>query len=751
MKSKKAILLALSLGIGLAYALPGLGATDFDSKDGDQKSETTKRVYSGTKDGKAGTFIEFTKKTSRYVVDQDKVAAIDAFRVLTGAPGTWETTGREPTQAELDAWVALNNAAGAYDERKYLDANIDVKGAENMGWFSSGIVHYLTSGQNEGRNPDGNLGFPATMPGFDQAYYLAQHPEVAQAIADGKYQNALQHFAEVGYSEGFKANAAGTKVFDEAAYLAANPGVAAVIADGRYPNALEVSLMGSYNQGPKPVVTVQEVTAMAQAVAAGKVTLATALASINSLKAIGEQNKNSDYLSEIPKAYLDWDPTKGPLTLAQAQEVGALGQGWEPRFVDAYQGLNVDPTTKIFQAGPLQGQKLAADYPSALAQLKNNGYITQDWNFDTLLADLGGQAVLDQYAAARGNSTFWTANLFVKQNMADPTFIQRYSQQLITNYEKKRLNPSFQWPGDVWTSWYYDSGWYNAERAKGLTPDQVQDEMVRYWMSVDGVGAFSSGFTMGAIGPVPNGRGGLDADILALENTSAAAKLVAQSKALRAAGATALADAKIVEARNLILLDGNNHDPLVLDLNHNGKVDVTGASSAKYRNAQNKKFVSDASVKFDLLANNSPIQTEWIKGGDGFLVDNRKNSALNAIMAGKPLTGANLFGDVEGMPGGFLKLASAFDIDNKYASLKDRLSKGYGVLKAKELESLMVWVDNGDGVAKTEELKTLAELGITEMGVMPQVKKENEELFEQSYFVQDGKKYVMQEVWFMGK
>lgn len=419
----------------------------------------------------------------------------------------------------------------------------------------------------------------------------------------------------------------------------------------------------------------------------GEVTVANAAAQIQTLAKIAEENRNSDYLETLPAEYLNWAPGK-PLSQAVIDKVGAEPREWENRFVNAYNGIDVNPDTKVFTDGPLKGQKLSSDFNTMVDQLTQNGYITQDWNYDTLIADLGGQGTLDSYGQGRG---FWASNLFGKENLHDSTLFQRYSSR------------------------------------------EGQDAATRTWVRSDGIGRFN---------------GANDMDVLMAVNYSTAAKLVAESKALRAMGMTKEADAKLNSARNVVLLDGNDHDPLVLDLNHNGKVDVTGLSSAKMRAKENKRFIKEGSVRFDLLATGKPIQTEWIKDGDGFLVDNTNNAVINAIRANKPLTGANLFGDIEGYPGGFLKLAAFFDNESRIASLKDRLAPGFGTLKDNELKNLMVWIDNGDGKAELSEMKTLPELGITEINTRAEFVKAKGEMLEQAYFIQNGQKHIIQEVWF---
>lgn len=190
-------------------------------------------------------------------------------------------------------------------------------------------------------------------------------------------------------------------------------------------------------------------------------------------------------------------------------------------------------------------------------------------------------------------------------------------------------------------------------------------------------------------------------------------------------------------------------DPIVLDLNGNGKIDVTGKSSAKFRNKQNQVFVANGAVMFDLLNIGKQVRTEWVKPGDGFLVDNRKNAARRLVANGKNLTTANLFGDTEGHLSGFFKLAGEFDPLAKVASTTGQVPKGLGILKGDSLKDILVWRDNGDGKATEAELVSLAELGITELKLPARfVMTPNGEYLDQATFVQNGKARLMQEVWF---
>jgi hypothetical protein len=241
--------------------------------------------------------------------------------------------------------------------------------------------------------------------------------------------------------------------------------------------------------------------------------------------------------------------------------------------------------------------------------------------------------------------------------------------------------------------------------------------------------------------------GGLDQTVSYF--MSEGARYLDMYKSFNSVGASAAAaEAKSRAEEVMAMLAGVVSDPLVLDLNGNGKIDVTGKSSAKLRTPENSAFVKTGSVKFDLFKSGQAVSTEWVKDGDALLVDDTDGMTSKMIASGKPLTGVNLFGDVDGYSGGFYKL-TAMDNESKQASLDIQLSKGFGVLKGDELKDIKVWIDNGDGVATADEIKSLNELGITEIGLKPQmVKTANGETLEQSYFIRNGEKHLIQEVWF---
>jgi hypothetical protein len=207
----------------------------------------------------------------------------------------------------------------------------------------------------------------------------------------------------------------------------------------------------------------------------------------------------------------------------------------------------------------------------------------------------------------------------------------------------------------------------------------------------------------------------------------------------------------------LVTASIRTHSPIALDLNGDGKIGVTGTSTAQKRFASSK-FVAKNSVWFDIGAEGKKKNIEWLdRSGDGFLVDDSYGRLSKALTAGGTLDGTFLFGDSIGYTHGYHKLAvkkvtvnvaSTAQIDEN--TNWSKLFNAKPVLKGKDLNGLKVWVDaNGDAKLQANELKTLASLGITEIGSAPQtIKNAKGEYLIQSYFVQNGKKRMTEDVWF---
>ena len=120
----------------------------------------------------------------------------------------------------------------AFNEAYYLANNPDVAAAIDAGLFQSAEEHYNLFGWSEGRDPNEN---------FDTSFYLSENPDVAAAGV-----NPLDHFWAYGAAEGRIPNqtidtllgqpeiGGGDDAFDSATYLAANPDVQAAVDAGSF-------------------------------------------------------------------------------------------------------------------------------------------------------------------------------------------------------------------------------------------------------------------------------------------------------------------------------------------------------------------------------------------------------------------------------------------------------------------------------------------------------------------------------------
>lgn len=177
--------------------------------------------------------------------------------------------------------------------------------------------------------------------------------------------------------------------------------------------------------------------------------------------------------------------------------------------------------------------------------------------------------------------------------------------------------------------------------------------------------------------------------------------------------------------------------PVALDLNGDGRIGTTGVSTAQQRiDSQVGKTVS-----FDVDGDGKADQTEWMAGdGDALLVDDRDGGATKAMHTGRNIDGTRLFGDQGG----------------RYANGYEKLAKldqnGDGSLDEDELVGVKAWIDDGDGKLEAGELKTLKELGVTQVNTqMNRVQNERGESLMRSDFVRNGQRQMTEDVWFATK
>ena len=90
--------------------------------------------------------------------------------------------------------IRLLIADTVVDDDWYLAQYPDVAEAVAAGRLQSPKQHFLDDGYFEGRLP-----FPLAV---DEAWYLEQNPDVAESIREGRIESATQHFVDDGYREG---------------------------------------------------------------------------------------------------------------------------------------------------------------------------------------------------------------------------------------------------------------------------------------------------------------------------------------------------------------------------------------------------------------------------------------------------------------------------------------------------------------------------------------------------------------------
>lgn len=131
--------------------------------------------------------------------------------------------------------------------------------------------------------------------------------------------------------------------------------------------------------------------------------------------------------------------------------------------------------------------------------------------------------------------------------------------------------------------------------------------------------------------------------------------------------------------------------PLVLDMKGSGKIEASRGEWMPHR-----RIYPERMAFFDLNGNGFPVYTEWVGPNDGLLCKPNDDGSVD---------GSCLFGTSTGFSNGFEAL-SVLDQNG------DRLIRGA------ELEGLMVWQDkNGNAKAEAGELTSVADVGITSIGV----------------------------------
>ena len=167
-----------------------------------------------------------------------------------------------------------------------------------------------------------------------------------------------------------------------------------------------------------------------------------------------------------------------------------------------------------------------------------------------------------------------------------------------------------------------------------------------------------------------------------------------------------------------LVADAYDSSPIMLDLNNDNTPSTAFGMWTKHA----PKFFGQYAKFFDITGDGNVDYTEWTtpNTGDALLVKPEN---------GKVETALQLFGTAGGYEDGYEKLSLVCDTDKN------------GWVEGKELEGLALWMDvNSDGVCQTEELKSLADFGITAIST-------NHSNYVSSYKTEDGQMHISWDWW----
>ena len=185
---------------------------------------------------------------------------------------------------------------------------------------------------------------------------------------------------------------------------------------------------------------------------------------------------------------------------------------------------------------------------------------------------------------------------------------------------------------------------------------------------------------------------------------------------------------KHIEVLNRDKVFINTYDPIVLDLNGDGKISI------------NKR--TNSNVYFDYLGDGTSIKTSWVGKEDGILVFDKNND-------GKINDGSELLGNFTQKPDGSTT-------KHGYEALSLLDSNKDGIIDAKDegFVNLKVWQDaNSNGVVDEGEMKKLSEFNISSLNLAHQTENKNLEDRNKithvgSYTMTDGSSRTMADVEF---
>ncbi len=167
--------------------------------------------------------------------------------------------------------------------------------------------------------------------------------------------------------------------------------------------------------------------------------------------------------------------------------------------------------------------------------------------------------------------------------------------------------------------------------------------------------------------------------------------------------------------------------PLVLDLNHDGKLNLLNVYDEK------------TAVTFDLNGDGQKIRTGWVKAEDGFLFEDNGSGCVQ--------NGTQLFGEFTHSTNGTAKY------ENGFLALSKLYGRAGKVVVSKQ-PKLKIWRDlNQDGSCQKSEVVSAAthiRLISLETNVIenPALDEDNEVRITGKYIGVDGKSHLIGDVWF---
>ena len=171
-----------------------------------------------------------------YIVDIDgEIFRLNVERTTTFDASDILSFSQYARFQQLDEGITLNvpqaerggiSLTRLFDETFYRAKNPDVAEAISAGRLDSGVEHFIRYGVSEGRDP-------SIL--FNEEFYLATNFDVAIAVLNNVHQSGLEHYLEYGAAEGRDPS----RVFDESDYLLTNSDVQAGINSGAHINGFD--------------------------------------------------------------------------------------------------------------------------------------------------------------------------------------------------------------------------------------------------------------------------------------------------------------------------------------------------------------------------------------------------------------------------------------------------------------------------------------------------------------------------------